>query len=172
MLYEVKGDILLSTAQLIAHGVAPNDDFHTGLALSLRERWPAMYSDFRHHCHGSHPKTGEIWTWSGAGENGAPVRLVALFTQEAAYNKGGKPGPATTENVNHALRHLRQLVEKENIASVALPKLATGVGGLDWDHVRPLIERNLGKLGVPIFVYTTYQKGVAAKTDGVTATGK
>ena len=43
MIYEVSGDILLSEARAIAHGVAPNDNFATGLALSLREHWPALY---------------------------------------------------------------------------------------------------------------------------------
>ena len=42
MIYEVSGDILLSKAQAIAHGVAPNDHFTNGLALSLRERYPAL----------------------------------------------------------------------------------------------------------------------------------
>jgi O-acetyl-ADP-ribose deacetylase (regulator of RNase III) len=42
MIKEVSGDILLSKAQVIAHGVAPNDPFHNGLALQLREQWPAM----------------------------------------------------------------------------------------------------------------------------------
>lgn len=32
MLVEVEGDILKSKAQAIAHGIAPNDDFHSGLA--------------------------------------------------------------------------------------------------------------------------------------------
>ena len=51
MIHEIAGDILLSKAALIAHGIAPMDDFHSGLALALRERWPALYKDFRHYCH-------------------------------------------------------------------------------------------------------------------------
>ncbi len=48
MIYEVSGDILLSEARAIAHGVAPNDNFANRLpALSLREHWPALYKDFR-----------------------------------------------------------------------------------------------------------------------------
>ena len=49
MLKEVAGDILLTKADALAHGVAPNDNFANGLALALRERWPAMYKDFRHY---------------------------------------------------------------------------------------------------------------------------
>lgn len=158
MIHHVSGDILLSKAQALAHGIAPNDPFSSGLALSLREHWPAMYKDFRHFCQTSHPKTGTAWTWSGA--NGQ--HIVNLLTQEAAYGQGGKPGKATLENVNHALRELRRIVESEKFSSVALPRLATGVGGLDWKDVEPLIARHLGDLPVAVYIYTTYQKGVAA----------
>jgi O-acetyl-ADP-ribose deacetylase (regulator of RNase III) len=42
MITKVQGDILLSKAQAISHGVAPYDHFNQGLALALRERAPAM----------------------------------------------------------------------------------------------------------------------------------
>lgn len=91
MLIEVTGDILLTNAQAIAHGVAPNDSFSTGLALSLRERWPAMYKDFRHYYQLEHPKSGRAWVWAGADGK----RVVNLFTQETAPSPGGRPGRAT-----------------------------------------------------------------------------
>lgn len=158
MIHETSGDILLSSAQMIAHGVAPNDNFHSGLALSLREQWPAMYNDFRHYCHQSHPQPGEVWVWSGVGG----VRIACLMTQEAAYDHGAKPGRAKLENVNHCLKALRQVIQSEKITSLALPRLATGVGGLEWDLVQPLIKAHLGDLKIPIEVYTTYHKGVKA----------
>ena len=46
---------------------------------------------------------------------------------------------------------------------MALPRLATGVGGLDWADVRPLIDKHLGSLGIPVYVYATFQPGVTAK---------
>ena len=47
--------------------------------------------------------------------------------------------------------------------SLALPRLATGVGGLDWAEVKPLIEQQLGGLDVPVIVYETYHKGEPAQ---------
>lgn len=158
MIRYVTGDILLSQANAIAHGVAPNDDFNQGLAHSLREFSPAMYKDFRHFCQSTHPKPGTLWTWGGAGG----ARIVALFTQEGAYGHGAKPGRATTANVNHALRALAHEVQKEGWTSLALPRLATGVGGLDWSEVKPLLEKHLAELGVPVYVYEHYVAGQAA----------
>jgi len=158
MLYELSGDLLLSGAKAIVQGVAPNDDCMHGLALQLRERMPAMYKDFRHYCQNHHPKTGELWVWMSADGR----YLVNLFTHEAAYAHGSKPGKATLSHVNHALHALRNFVLKENPASLALPRLACGINGLDWDEVRPLIDKQLGDLSLPIYLYAHYQKGVKA----------
>lgn len=158
MIKEVSGDILLTQAQVIAHGVAPGDSFNQGLAASLREQYPAMAKDFRHYCALSHPKPGEVWAWASADGK----RIVNLMTQEEAPSKGANPGKATTHNVNVALRSLRRLIEHEGFKSVALPRLATGVGGLAWKDVAPLIEQHLGDLEVPVYVYTTYHVGQKA----------
>lgn len=158
MIHEVSGDILLSSAHAVAHGVAPNDPFHSGLALELRELAPAMYKDFRHYCHDRHPKPGDLWSWTGPDGR----HLVALFTQDGSYDHGGKPGKASATHVGHALKALRKLAESEGFRSLALPRLATGVGGMDWAEVRPLVEQHLGDLSIPIYVYTTYHKGQKA----------
>jgi len=163
VLYEVTGDILLSKAAAVAHGVGPNDNFHQGLALSLREQWPALYQDFRHFCKTQKAEPGELWAWAGADGR----RIINLFTQEPPRSAGGHPGRATVQHVGHALRRLHALVEKEKIASLALPRLATGVGGLEWSAVQPLVQQHLGSLNIPVLIYTRYEKGVAAREPGL-----
>ena len=158
MIHEVTGDILLTRAQAIAHGVAPHDHFDRGLALSLREDWPAMYKDFRHYCHQSNPAAGTLWAWAGVGGR----RILCLLTQQPVPEGGGHPGHATLANVNHTLHALRNYIASEKLTSLALPKLATGVGGLKWEEVQPFVRKHLGDLSIPIFLYTTYHKGVQA----------
>ena len=158
MIKEVSGDILLTKAQAIAHGIAPNDSFKNGLALQLRENWPSMYKDFRHFCQSKHPKPGEVWAWMGADGK----RILNLFTQESAYHPGEKPGRATLTHVGHALKELRHQIDTEKLTSIALPRLATGVGGLQWNDVKPLITQYLGDLSIPVIVYSTFHAGQAA----------
>lgn len=89
---QVSGDILLSGAAAIAHGVAPDDDFKSEFAAALRERWPAMYKDFRHFCHPRKARPGELWSWAGAGG----VRIINLFTQEPSPTRAAtRDGPAS-----------------------------------------------------------------------------
>lgn len=158
MIKYVNGDILMSQAAAIAHGVAPGDHFNSGLALALRENWPAMVKDFRHHCQQSHPEAGEIFAWKGADNR----LVISLLTQEPAYGQGEKPGKAKAEYVGAALKALAKFVRAEKVKSLALPRLATGVGGLDWEQVKPLVEKHLGDLDIPVFVYAVYHKGTAA----------
>jgi O-acetyl-ADP-ribose deacetylase (regulator of RNase III) len=155
MIRYVSGDLLVGDLPVIAHGVAPNDPFNQGLAHSLREQFPAMYKDFRHYCQTSHPKEGGLWTWGGAGGR----RVVALFTQGGAWGHGGHPGRASTANVNHALKALAQEVRQEGWRQIALPRLASGVGALAWEEVKPQIERHLGDLDSEVLVFETYHAG-------------
>lgn len=159
MIHEVTGDILLTRAQVIAHGVAPNDDFTSVLAFSLREHWPEMYKGFRQYCHTMHPKCGEIWSWVSPGGK----CIVNLFTQEAAYGHGVKPGRAKLEYVNHALRALHKEAEGKGFTSIALPRLATGVGGLRWEDVLPLIAKHFREIPISVFIYTVFHKGMKAE---------
>ena len=159
MIRYVTGDIQLSNAQAVAHGVAPLDHFDSGLALALREESPAMFKDFKHWCHAKNPEPGQAWVWSGVGGR----RIICLLTQEASAQHGhGHPGRATLAHVNHALRELHKIVEHEKITSLALPRLATGVGGLEWAGVKALIEQHLGALTIPVLVYEHFVKGQKA----------
>jgi hypothetical protein len=36
--------------------------------------------------------------------------------------------------------------------SVAPPRLAIGVGGLDWKDIKPLMETHLSRLSIPVYV--------------------
>ena len=148
MIHEVSGDILLTKAQAIAHGVAPNDDFQEGLRLALRGKWPMLLADFRHYVDQCHPKPGEMWTWSGSG-----IRIFNLITLEGERYQDAK---ATIANVEHCLRRLRCELEKGEIKSIALPRLATGQGRLEWPDVLSLIRVNLGDLKIPVFIYSHY----------------
>ena len=158
MIHEVDGDILLSDADAIAHGVAANDPMNQGLAASLHEKYPSMHKDFHHWCHLQHPKPGSAWIWSGT--HGA--RVINLVTQEGGHEHGSKPGKASSSSVNHSLRSLKQLIAEESLTSVALPRLATGVGGLKWEDVRPLIMKQLADIDADIYVYREYVPGKKA----------
>jgi O-acetyl-ADP-ribose deacetylase (regulator of RNase III) len=159
MIHLVSGDILLSQAHVIAHGVAPNDPMTHGLSLAIHQRYPAMHKDFHHWCNHTHAKPGEAWLWGGANK----IRIVNLLTQEPSLNHGHHVGRATLKHVRDALKALRKMIDKEGFTSIALPRLATGVGNLQWTDVEPVIREVLGDLNIPVYVYADYHAGQKAK---------
>ncbi len=118
-----------------------------------------MYKDFRHYCQTYNPKPGTLWSWKGPG---SPI-IINLFTQEPPDSYQSKPGKATVVYLNHALHALKQEVQNQQVTSLALPRLATGVGGLRWDETKPLIEATMKNIGIPVYVYASYKKGVEAE---------
>jgi O-acetyl-ADP-ribose deacetylase (regulator of RNase III) len=158
MIHYVSGDILLTKSQVIAHGVAPKDPMNQGLALALHQKYPAMHKDFHHWCNHQHAKPGDAWLWGGP----SGVRIVNLVTQEAAQNHSHH-GRASVKHVRDSLRALVKIVAKESLQSIALPRLATGTGGLQWSAVEPIIREELGKLDIPVYVYTEYHAGASAQ---------
>ena len=159
MIYQVSGDILLTQASVIVHGIAANDPMSQGLALSLHQKYPSMHKDFHHWCHQNHPKAGTAWMWGGPNN----VRVINLITQEGGFGKGSQPGKATLKYVRDSLKALVKIIHQENFTSIALPRLATGVGGLSWDDVLPIIDNVLADLVIPVYLYSDYHAGKQAK---------
>ena len=85
-----------------------------------------------------------------------------LKEQQAAARQG--PSAASVE---HCLKTLHKKLIEDNITSVAIPRLATGVGGLEWDDVRPLIHKHLADLPIPVILYATYHPGERPQEPGL-----
>ena len=159
MIQKVAGDITKSQAQAIAHGVAPNDDFHQGLALALREHAPALYKDFRHYSQSTHPKPGTVWAWTGA--DGQYV--ISLFTQEGAEgHHGGKPGKASVSNVRHSLKALRKFIGWSKSKKKKLEDKDYDGGELLYKHIA-----GWNVFRIADFIATFARRAAARGTKGV-----
>ena len=56
------------------------------------------------------------------------------------------------------MKDLHNQIIENDIPSIALPRIATGVGGCEWEEVEPLINKHLGDLKIPVIIYETYKK--------------
>ena len=55
-------------------------------------------------------------------------------------------------DIDAGLRDLAVAIPHRRIASIAVPPLGCGLGGLSWTAVRPLVERHLGALPCDVVV--------------------
>ncbi|MEY4767534.1 MAG: hypothetical protein RL637_173 [Pseudomonadota bacterium] len=152
MIYAVEGDILLTRAQVIAHGVAANDPMIQGLAKTLREHFPEMHRAFHQWCHQHHPKAGEIWLWDGL----KTKLIVNLIIQQGGYCHESTTRKSSPSYIRHALHDLKKMAIKQHWQSIALPRLATGICDLEWSQTWEIIQQEFADLSIPIYVYVNY----------------
>ena len=155
MLISVKGDILFTGAQAIVQGVGVRDPMDRGLALQLKNQYPLLFKDFDRWCYQHDTQPGEAWLWEAPDKR----RIINLITHENTLERENHYYKATLKHIKHTLAALVKIIHHEKLASLAFPKMGTGLGDLDWDDVRPLIEQQLGHLAIPVFIYEKYCPG-------------
>ena len=147
----VTGDLFLSKAHTIAHGVNCEGKMGAGVAVEFRRFFPDMYKEYRKLCHKNILKAGSYFLW----KEGTPW-VLNLATQS------GKRG-AKIYYVENVLQCLAENCGHEGISSIALPRIASGLGGLKWGTVKSIIDTHLGELSIPVVVYENYIQGLEAE---------
>jgi len=113
-----------------------------GLAHHFREREPQMFEAYRGICERKLLEPGKLWLWRGA------EHWTLNFPTKKHWRH-----PSKVEWIEAGLRKFVAAYEAQGIREISFPQLGCGNGGLDWDVVRPLMERYLSGLPIPVFVH-------------------
>jgi O-acetyl-ADP-ribose deacetylase (regulator of RNase III) len=154
----VEGDLFDNAhgAHAFGHGCNCQGSMGAGIAVGFRERYPAMYEEYRRRCKVK-PRAfnpGDVFLWK---EDDLPW-VFNLATQEGTWRSR-----ATYPVVEQTLATMRALADAEGITSIAIPRIGTGYGGLAWSKIKPIIARIFDDWPGTLFVYEAY---VAQATEG------
>lgn len=132
----VRGDLFAEehAAGAIAHGCNCQGSMGAGVAVGVRERYPALFERYREMCKAK-PRQfnpGDCWLWR---EPGKPP-VFNLATQEKYWR-----GRATYEAVEASLAAMRAQADAAEIVRIAMPRIGAGLGGLSWKKVKAVVER-------------------------------
>jgi ribA/ribD-fused uncharacterized protein len=108
-----------------------------------------MYKEYCRRCHAEELTPGGIFLW----KDQVPW-VLNLATQTTT-------GGANLMFVRDALNCFVDSYDREGVTSLALPKIAAGLGHLDCEEVRDIIDSLLGSLPIPIFIYEEFIEGLA-----------
>ncbi|MFO0798620.1 MAG: macro domain-containing protein [Gemmataceae bacterium] len=147
----VSGDVFSNRvgAEALAHGCNCAGSMGAGVAVGFRDRYPAMFKEYRRRCKATLPTfgLGDVFLWR---EDGKP----------AVFNLGTQPRPgrgATYPVVERALRAMRAEADHAGITSIAVPRIAAGYGGLSWKKLRELVLTVFTDWPGTLFVYEEYE---------------
>jgi O-acetyl-ADP-ribose deacetylase (regulator of RNase III) len=152
----VSGDLFVNRfgAEALAHGCNCQGSMEAGIATGFRDRYPEMYAEYRR-CK-SRPREfnlGDAFLWKA----GDKPWVFNLGTQEGYWR-----ARASYEAVEAALMRMQHQADREGIASIAVPRLGAGYGGLSWKKVRAVVEKVFADWLGTLYVYEEYAPENAA----------
>ena len=147
----VTGDLFANrfAAEALAHGCNCQGSMGAGIATGFRDRYPAMYAEYRRRCK-AQPRElnpGDAWLWEADGQ----PWVFNLATQEGVWR-----ARASYEAIEAALTSMRRQADREGVTSIAIPRVGAGYGGLSWRKVRAVIERAFAGWPDTLYVYEGY----------------
>lgn len=125
-----QGDIFTSKAQAICNAVNCVGVMGGGLAAHFKRRYPEMFADYAKYCAEKKLKPGGIHVWTPK----TPPCIFNVATKDDWLQN------SLYEWVADGLKNIAYEAHYLGIPSIAVPALGCGLGGLEWDRVKKLIE--------------------------------
>lgn len=127
-----KGDMFQSEKGVYAHGVNTVGVMGAGIARQFKANYPAMYTSYKYAC-----DTGALTPGN--------VLYVTISDTHHIANIASQRVPGADARLSWLSLGLNDTYQEMNFRGhndlgLALPQIGCGIGGLDWETVRPLIE--------------------------------
>lgn len=119
----------LEQVTCFAHGCNCAGAMGKGIATQFRKKYPKMYQQYKSLCQKGDFKLGDVFEYyHGDGY------VFNLGTQKTWRTK------ADINAVKESLESMLILAEKLKVSKIALPRISAGLGGLDWNEVKNIIN--------------------------------
>ncbi len=139
MLDVTKGNILDTKAEAVVNTVNTVGVMGKGIALQFKQAFPDNYKAYRAACERGAVSLGHMFVFD-TGRMG-PHRYIINFP-----TKGHWKSRSRIQDIDDGLVDLVRVISEFGIASIAIPALGCGNGGLRWDDVLPRIQAALEPL--------------------------
>jgi O-acetyl-ADP-ribose deacetylase (regulator of RNase III) len=146
MIRFTSGDILTAPADALVNTVNCVGVMGRGIALQFKKAYPKNFKLYEAACARGEVNPGKMF-----------VSETGKFSPKWIINFPTKRhwrGKSRIEDIESGLVALISEIRDREIRSIAVPPLGSGLGGLDWNVVRPKIEKALGSIpGVDVLVF-------------------
>ncbi|MYA31849.1 MAG: macro domain-containing protein [Gammaproteobacteria bacterium] len=143
MITYLSGDLFQSPANVLVNTVNTVGVMGKGIALKFKRIYPEMFEAYRDVCERGELQIGKLFLYP------TPNKWILNFPTKKHWRN-----PSRVEYIEAGLSKLRARYSEVGMTSIAFPELGCGNGELDFEtQVKPLMERYLGNLSVPTFIY-------------------
>lgn len=147
MIERRQDNILQADAEAIVNTVNSVGVMGRGLALQFKKAYPDNFKAYQLACKNDEIHPGKVFTFKRSAF--CNPKFIINFPTKRHWKEKSK-----IEYISQGLDSLIQEIKSLNITSIAIPPLGCGLGGLNWNEVRPLIEQAFATLpDVSVFLY-------------------
>lgn len=139
MIELTSGDILKDDSDAIVNTVNCVGVMGRGIALQFKNAWPENFDAYAAGCKRDEVQPGRMFIYE-VGQLTSP-RFIVNFPTKRHWK-----GKSRMEDIESGLQDLVKQIQARGIRSIAIPPLGSGLGGLEWADVRPVIETALADL--------------------------
>ena len=139
MIEHKTGDVLAEEVEALVNSVNCVGVMGRGIALQFKKSFPENFKAYAAACKHKEVKPGSMFVFE-TGHLSGP-RYIINFPTKRHWK-----GKSRIEDIESGLAALVLEIKERNISSIALPPLASGLGGLEWQEVRQRIEEALNEL--------------------------
>jgi O-acetyl-ADP-ribose deacetylase (regulator of RNase III)/uncharacterized protein YwgA len=137
---EIKeGDILKANAEALVNTVNCVGVMGRGIALQFKKKFPQNFNAYKTLCNKNEMKPGRVFVFDL--ERIYYPRYIINFPTKKHWKANSR-----LEYIEAGLESLVKEIRNRRISSIAVPPLGCGLGGLDWNVVRPIIEKAFSQL--------------------------
>lgn len=147
------GDILREDVEAIVNTVNCVGIMGRGLALQFKNKFPQNLKEYQLACTNKEVQLGKMFVHQ-TGQLINPKYIINFPT------KGHWKQNSKIEDISNGLDDLITIIEKYSIKSIAIPPLGSGLGGLDWNQVKKLIEEKLKNINCTIILFEPLEQKI------------
>lgn len=155
MIMYLKGNLLSSPAQVLVNTVNTVGVMGKGIALQFKNKYPDMFKAYQKICEEHRLDIGMLYLWK------SEDKWILMFPTKKHWRN-----PSKIEYIEKGLEKFVNNYEKLGIESIAFPRLGCGNGKLDWQIVKPIMEKYLKPLPITVYIYVdNYNDGTPEHID-------
>jgi len=142
MITYVRTNIFESNAQVLVNTVNTVGIMGKGLAKEFKRLYPDMFASYQRFCENKELTVGKLQIFRTSN------KIILNFPTKKHWRNASE-----IEYIESGLKKFVDNYEAQGITSIAFPMLGCGNGGLDWNVVKPIMEKYLKRLPIEVFIH-------------------
>ena len=141
------GDIIAEDAEALVNTVNCVGVMGRGIALQFKNAFPENFKAYELACALNEVQPGKMFVYQT--RHITNPKFIINFPTKRHWR-----GKSRIEDIKSGLQALVREIRERGIRSIAIPPLGSGLGGLNWNDVKPLILASLSEIeGLRVVVF-------------------